>query len=164
MAIVQLLSRSEFLEDFLPLIVRPVFIGCGCGYRLRFAAAVGADLVFRSSLADGRSICFPPAVDYLELVKLGRASCSVRASLPLARGPFLGVLAMSSNPSQVVAPVVLGPGMSAVEAVQYLREGRTDLEALRAWAMSTVLRARASDGDLPPRLSHRGSSLALRRE
>lgn len=44
-----------------------------------------------------------------------------------------------SNPSQVVAPVVLGPGMSAVEAVQYLREGRTDLEALRAWAMSTVV-------------------------
>ena len=44
-----------------------------------------------------------------------------------------------SNPSQVVAPVVLGPGMSAVEAVQYLREGRTDLEALRSWAMSTVV-------------------------
>ena len=44
-----------------------------------------------------------------------------------------------SNPSQVVAPVVLGPGMSAVEAVQYLREGRTDLEALRSWAMSCVI-------------------------
>jgi len=29
--------------------------------------------------------------------------------------------------------------MSAVEAVQYLREGRTDLEALRSWAMSCVI-------------------------
>jgi len=44
-----------------------------------------------------------------------------------------------SNPSQVVAPVVLGPGMSAVEAVGYLREGRTDLDALRSWALSVVL-------------------------
>lgn len=45
----------------------------------------------------------------------------------------------SSNPAAVVAPVVLAPGMSAVEAVGYLREGRTDLDALRSWALSCVI-------------------------
>lgn len=45
-------------------------------------------------------------------------------------------MASSSNPVGVIASVVLGPGMSAVEAVGYLREGRTDIEALRSWAMS----------------------------
>jgi len=51
----------------------------------------------------------------------------------------------SSNPAAVVAPVVLAPGMSAVEAVGYLREGRTDLDALRSWALTCVIEMSAAE-------------------
>lgn len=43
----------------------------------------------------------------------------------------------SSNPAAVIAPVILEPGMAIGDVLTWLREGRTDLEAVRSWATST---------------------------
>jgi hypothetical protein len=84
-AIVQLIRSREFLEDFLRLIVRRGFIGCGCGYRLRFASAAGADLENRSSLTDGKPICFVGR-DNFGMANPGRRPCLVCCCLPPAAG------------------------------------------------------------------------------
>jgi len=46
---------------------------------------------------------------------------------------------MSSNPSQAVERVILGPEHKCVEVLEFLRHGRTDADAVRSWAMSVVL-------------------------